>query len=126
MGERNSEVVTSEELVKAVIEGIQERKGKNITVLDMRSIENMISEYFVICEGDSNIHVDAVSDSIEDFVRKDVGEKPFHIEGQQNAEWILLDYMNVVVHVFQKPIRSYYSLEELWADAERTDVEELF
>ncbi|MBZ4675457.1 MAG: rsfS [Anaerophaga sp.] len=126
MTENYSDVVASEELVKAVVEGIQEKKGVNITVLDLRNIENMIAEYFVICEGESNVHVDAVSESIEESVRKDSGEQPFHIEGKQNAEWILLDYLNVVVHVFQKQVRSYYSLEELWADALRTDVENVF
>jgi ribosome-associated protein len=126
MKENNPEVNTSEELVKTIVEGIQEKKGGNITVLDLRNIENMIAEYFVICEGESNVHVDAVSESIEEVVRRDAGEKPFHIEGRQNAEWILLDYLNVVVHVFQKPIRGFYSLEELWADADRTDIENLF
>ncbi|WP_016776743.1 ribosome silencing factor [Anaerophaga thermohalophila] len=126
MTENYSDVVASEELVKAVVEGIQEKKGVNITVLDLRNIENMIAEYFVICEGESNVHVDAVSESIEEIVRRDSGEKPFHIEGKQNAEWILLDYLNVVVHVFQKQVRRYYSLEELWADALRTDVENVF
>ncbi|MFO8000748.1 MAG: ribosome silencing factor [Marinilabilia sp.] len=125
MGENHREVMTSEELVEAVVTGIQEKKGTNITVLDLRNIENMIAEFFVICEGESNVHVDAVSDAVEDFVRKDAGEKPFHVEGKQNAEWILLDYMNVVVHVFQKPVRRFYRLEDLWADAGRTDIEEL-
>lgn len=126
MGERNPELVTSKELVKTIVEGIQNRKGANITILDLRKIENMIAEYFVICEGESNVHVDALSDSVEQTVRNDAGEKPLHVEGKQNAEWILLDYMNVVVHVFQKPVRNYYSLEELWADAGRTDIENLF
>jgi ribosome-associated protein len=121
-----SDVVASEELVKAVVEGIQEKKGINITVLDLRNIENMIAEYFVICEGESNVHVDAVSESVEEIVRRDSGEKPFHIEGKQNSEWILLDYLNVVVHVFQKQVRRYYSLEDLWADALRKDVENVF
>ena len=125
MGENHAEVISSEQLVEAVVSGIQEKKGGNITVLDLRNIENMIAEYFVICEGDSNVHVDAVSDAVEEIVRRDAGEKPFHIEGKQNAQWILLDYMNVVVHVFQKPVRQFYSLEELWADAGRTDVDEL-
>ncbi len=124
MGEKHPENLKTEDLVKVVVEGIQEKKGGKITVLDLRNIENMIAEYFVICEGDSNIHVDAVSESIENIVRRDAGERPFHIEGRQNAEWVLLDYMNVVVHVFQKPVRGFYSLEELWADAERTDIED--
>ncbi|PWE01164.1 ribosome silencing factor [Marinilabilia rubra] len=126
MGENNPELVASKELVNTIVEGIQEKKGANITILDLRKIENMIAEYFVICDGDSNVHVDALSDSVEEVVRRDAGEKPFHVEGKQNAEWILLDYMNVVVHVFQKQVRNYYNLEELWADAGRTDIENLF
>ncbi|WP_010663361.1 ribosome silencing factor [Marinilabilia salmonicolor] len=126
MVESNSEVVSTEKLVDAVIEGMQEKKGTKITVLDLRNIENMIAEFFVICEGESNVHVDAVSDSVEEIVRRDAGEKPFHVEGKQNAEWVLIDYMNVVVHVFQKQVRNYYSLEDLWADAGRKDIEDLF
>jgi ribosome-associated protein len=86
----------------------------------------MIAEFFVICEGESNVHVDAVSDSVEEIVRRDAGEEPLHVEGKQNAEWVLIDYMNVVVHVFQKQVRNYYSLEDLWADAGRKDIEDLF
>jgi ribosome-associated protein len=126
MSNNDSEVISSESLVDTVVNGIQERKGSKITILDLRNIENMIAEFFVICEGDSNVHVDAVSESVEEIVHKDAGEKPFHVEGKRNAEWVLLDYMNVVVHVFQKEVRKFYSLEDLWADAERKDVEDLF
>ncbi|MGQ1890002.1 ribosome silencing factor [Thermophagus sp. OGC60D27] len=122
----SNDVVSSEKLVEAIVEGIQEKKGNNITILDLRNIENSIAEYFVICEGDSNIHVDAVSESIEEIVLNHAGEKPFHVEGKQNAEWVLMDYLNVVAHVFQKEIRQFYNLEELWADAARTDIENLF
>ncbi|WP_291860212.1 ribosome silencing factor [Marinilabilia sp.] len=126
MSENNSEVVSTEGLVDVVVDGIQEKKGSKITVLDLRNIENMIAEFFVICEGESNVHVDAVSDSVEEIVRRDAGEKPLHVEGRRNAEWVLLDYMNVVVHVFQKQVRSSYNLEDLWADADRKDIEDLF
>ncbi len=117
---------TSERLLKSVIEGIQEKKGRNITILDLRKIEHTIADYFVICSGDSNVHVDAVADSVEEEVQKRAGEKPHRVEGRRNAEWILIDYMDVVVHVFQKPIREFFSLETLWADADRTDVEDNF
>jgi len=123
---RKTEDNTPKELVDAVVEGIQEKKGKNIVVLDMTKIENSICKYFVICEGDSNIHVDAVADSVDEYVRKKLNEKPFHIEGQDNAEWILIDYVDVIVHVFQKSVREFYNLEGLWADAKRTDIEDLF
>ncbi|WP_088654409.1 ribosome silencing factor [Geofilum rhodophaeum] len=113
-------------LVNAVVEGIQEKKGKNITVLDMTGIENTITSYFVICDGDSNVHVDTIADSVEDYVRKKLEDKPLHVEGKSNAEWVLIDYMDVVVHVFQRPIRSFYNLEGLWADAGRKDLADLF
>lgn len=126
MGESNSEAIAAESLVETVVNGIQEKKGSKITVLDLRNIENMIAEFFVICEGDSNVHVDAVADSVEEVVRQDAGEKPLHVEGKRNAEWVLIDYMNVVVHVFQKQVRGYYSLEDLWADADRKDIADFF
>lgn len=113
-------------LVDAVVEGIQEKKGKNITVLDMTGIENTITSYFVICDGDSNVHVDTIADSVEDYVRKKLDDKPLHIEGKSNAEWVLVDYMDVVVHVFQRPVRAFYNLEGLWADAGRKDLPDLF
>jgi len=123
---RKTEDITPKELVDAVVEGIQEKKGKNIVVLDMTRIDNSICKYLVICEGDSNIHVDAVADSVDDYVREKLSEKPYHIEGQNNAEWILIDYVDVIVYVFQKSVREFYNLEGLWADAKRTDIEDLF
>lgn len=117
---------SAQKLVNAVVEGIQERKGVNITILDLTEIENTIASYFVICDGDSNVHVDAISDSIEDYVRINNNEKPYHIEGRENAQWILLDYLDVVVHVFQRPVRSFYNLETLWADGVRTNIPNLF
>ena len=123
---KKTEDITPKELVDAVVEGIQEKKGKNIVVLDMTQIDNSICKYFVICDGDSNIHVDAVADSVEEYVRENKGEKPYHIEGRRNAEWILIDYVDVIVHVFQKSVREFYNLEGLWADAKRTDIENLF
>jgi ribosome-associated protein len=117
---------STEQLVNAIVEGIQEKKGVNISILDMRKIDGSVCQFFVLCDGDSNTHVNAISDSIEDYVREKINDKPFHIEGKQNAEWILVDYVDVVVHVFQKSIRSFYNLEGLWADAKRTDIENLF
>jgi len=114
------------ELVNAVVEGIQEKKGVNITVLDLTALENTITSFFVICDGDSNVHVDAISDSVEEYVRKKLSEKPYHIEGRENAQWILLDYLDVVVHVFQRPVRSFYNLEALWDDGIRTDIPNFF
>jgi len=123
---RKTDDITSKELTDVIVEGIQEKKGKNIVVLDMTKLDNSICQYFVICDGDSNIHVDAVADSVDEYVREKLSEKPFHIEGRENAEWILVDYVDVIVHVFQRSIREFYNLEGLWADAKRTEIEDLF
>lgn len=114
-------VTTSKEtngLLDSIVDGMQERKAKNITVLDLQNIENRIADFFVICDADSGTHVNAIADSVEEVVLKKTGEKPYHSEGQQNSEWILLDYINIVVHVFLKETREYYNIEGLWGDAE--------
>ncbi len=107
-------------LVDAIIDGMQERKAKNITIINLTGIENSVSDFFVICDADSKTHVEAIADSVDEVVLKTTNEQPFHAEGFENAEWILMDYINVVVHVFQKEVRDYYNLEALWADAEIT------
>jgi ribosome-associated protein len=108
------------DLVDAIIDGMQEKKAKNITIINLTEIENCVADFFVICDADSKVHVEAIADSVDEVVEKTTGERPFHAEGYENAEWILMDYINVVVHVFQKEIRDYYNLEALWADAEIT------
>lgn len=117
--------MTTRQLVKAVVESIQEKKGKNISILDLSSIDNTIASYFIVCDGSSNMHVDAIADSVEQYVQEQTTERPFHVEGRKNAEWILLDYLDVIVHVFQQPTREFYNLEELWADAKREDIPDL-
>ncbi|MBK8341731.1 MAG: ribosome silencing factor [Flavobacteriales bacterium] len=104
-------------LVDAIILGIQEVKGKDIVRIDLREMPNAVCEHFVICHGDSDTQVKAIAGSIEKFTRERAGEKPWHTEGEQSAEWILLDYVNVVVHVFHRDKRAFYRLEDLWADA---------
>lgn len=108
------------DLVDAIIDGMEEKKAKNITIINLTEIENSVADFFVICDADSKTHVEAIADSVDEVVEKTTGERPFHAEGFENAEWILMDYINVVVHVFQKEIRDYYNLEALWADAEIT------
>ena len=103
-------------MVKAIIEGIREKKGKNIVTLDFKKIDNAICRYFVICEGDSSTQVDAIADEVEEYTRKKTGEKAWGTAGYDNSEWIFLDYGDVIVHVFQPHIREYYKLEDLWAD----------
>lgn len=110
-------------LLDAIIEGLQEKKAKNITVLNLTKLANPVTDYFVIADAESRTHVDAIADSVEEVVGKKTGEKPFHSEGHQVGEWILIDYINIVVHVFQREIREYYNIEGLWADAEVTEID---
>jgi ribosome-associated protein len=109
-------------LADAVVEGILEVKGKNISILDLKHIHNRVCDYFIICQADSNTQVNAIANSIEEMVKKLTGERPYRKEGFENSEWILVDYVTVVVHVFQSHIRNFYNLESLWADAEITEL----
>lgn len=117
MAEKNK---TIDQLITAIIKGIDEVKGADIQLFDLREIENTVTEYFIICTGNSNTQVNAISSSVQKIVGKDIQEKPWHVEGEQNAEWVLIDYVNVVVHVFQKQIREFYDIESLWGDAKIT------
>ncbi len=110
-------------LVDEIIEGMDDLKASNITVMDMRTIENSICSFFVIAEGTSNTQVKAISDSVEKRVRENLNDKPWHIEGQENAEWILMDYVDTVVHIFQPETRKFYDLEILWGDADLQVIE---
>ncbi|MEJ6505220.1 MAG: ribosome silencing factor [Crocinitomicaceae bacterium] len=112
----------SEYLYNAIVEGMQENKANDIVVLDLRELDGAITEFFVICSGDSDTHVDGIANSISRHVRKEMKEKPWKIEGKTNSDWILLDYVNVVGHIFYKDKRSFYDIEELWSDATRTNI----
>lgn len=116
----------SEQIVKKIVEGIQERKGKEIVVVDMSKLKESPCSYFVICEGDSNVHVNAVALSVTDYVQKQTKIKPYASDGFANAEWIAIDYGHVIVHVFQKHMRQYYKLESLWADAELQNIANIY
>lgn len=109
-------------LIKEIVEGMEDRKAERITVMDLSGIENSICDYFVICEGNSNTQVKAISESVEERVREKLSEKPWHVEGRDRSEWVLMDYVDAVVHVFQKATREFYDLEGLWGDAEITEV----
>lgn len=113
---------TEDSLISNIVYGIENVKGLDVSILDLRDIENTVCRYFVVCTGSSNTHVNAIVSAIKKKVSKELKEKPFHIEGNENAEWVLIDYINVVVHVFQKQIREYYNIEELWGDAKTTKV----
>ena len=109
-------------LISNIVLGIDNVKGIDVSLLDLRDIENTVCSYFVVCTGSSNTHVNAIVSAIKKTVSKELKEKPFHTEGNDNAEWVLIDYVNVVVHVFQKQIRDYYNIEELWGDAKTTKI----
>ena len=115
--------ITADQLITAIIGGIEDVKGQDINILDLRDIENTVCDYFVVCEGTSNTQVSAIVNSIQKKVSREVKDKPWHVEGEENAEWVLIDYVYVVVHVFQKHIRAYYDIESLWGDAKSTHIE---
>ncbi len=115
--------IGTDQLITQIIKGIEEVKGNDINILDLRDIENTVCNYFVICNGTSNTQVNAIVNSIQKTVSKQLKDKPWHVEGSENAEWVLIDYVNVVVHVFQKHIREFYDIEGLWGDAKTTVIE---
>ncbi|MEQ9262534.1 MAG: ribosome silencing factor [Owenweeksia sp.] len=119
----SKEEVKFSEIVDSIVEGMEGVKGQNITIFNLSDIENSVCDFFVICDGNSNTQVNAISDSIEKVVREKLNDKPWHVEGRDNSEWVLLDYVNVVAHVFQKDIREFYDLDSLWSDAEVTVLE---
>lgn len=110
--------VNNDDLIANIIKGIEDVKGNDIDILDLRKIDNTVSDYYIICNGNSNTQVNAIVNSIQKVVSKELKDKPWHVEGSENAEWVLMDYVNVVVHVFQKHIREYYNIEGLWGDAQ--------
>ncbi|HLT49379.1 ribosome silencing factor [Aequorivita nionensis] len=113
----------TDQLIAQIIRGIEDVKGNDIEILDLRDIENTVCDYFIICNGTSNTQVNAIVNSVQKSVSKALKEKPWHVEGSDNSEWILMDYVHVVVHVFQKHIREFYDIEGLWGDAKSVKIE---
>lgn len=113
----------NEELLALIIEGIENVKGENISILDLREIDNTPCDYFVICEGNSSTQINALSGSIQKTVSKELHEKPWHVEGTDQSNWVLMDFIDVVVHIFQKEARTYYNLEDFWGDAKITNIQ---
>lgn len=111
-------------LLDAIVEGMRERKAKNITILNLTSIENRVTDYFVVCDADSRTHVNSIAESVAEIVEKLSKERPYHTEGTQNGEWILIDYINIVAHVFLREMREHYNIEGLWGDAEITEIQD--
>lgn len=117
--------VQTKVLVDTIVDGIQDVKGKDIVVLDLTDLPNSVTNYFIICTGESNTQVEGIQNAVVRKTREELKEKPWHKEGLNNSEWILLDYVDVVVHIFYRDVRSFYNLEDLWADAKRTDIPNL-
>ena len=109
-------------ILKAIVHAIQEKKGEHVVSLDLRRIPEAVADFFIICEASSTVQVKAIADFVEDHLKKSLGELPYRHEGLQAAHWVLIDYVNVVVHVMQSETRKFYKLEEMWSDAETDDL----
>jgi ribosome-associated protein len=114
---------SSEQLSDIIVKGMQEKKATDIVVMDLRKVKNAVADFFVVCSGNSEKQIDAIADSIDAEVFKALKENPWHIEGKNNKEWMLLDYIDVVAHVFRKDRREFYALERLWGDADILEID---
>lgn len=110
-------------LIDKIVDAIQDTKGEDIMIFDLSNIENSVAETFIICSANSNTQVSAIAGNVEKKVRNELHDRPWHVEGTENAMWVLMDYVSVVVHIFQRSIREYYEIEELWGDAKITKIE---
>ncbi len=117
--------LSSKTLIKHITEAIQNKKGKNIVIADLTKLGNTICDYFVICQGNSPAQVSAITDSIEDELRVKCGYKPYAVDGLRNAQWVAMDYGEILVHVFLPDMREFYDIEHLWADAKLTTIPDL-
>ena len=115
----------TEQLVETIVKGIQEKKGQGITIADLRGLDGTIAAYFVICQGNSPSQVEAIAESIGDFARKELHEKPVNVIGLGTSQWVAMDYVDVMVHVFLPEAREFYDLENLWSDAKITEISDL-
>lgn len=113
------------QLLESITKGIQEKKGSGIVVADLSEIDGTICHYFVICQGNSPTQVEAITESVGEFAQKEMGEKPTHVVGLENAQWVAMDYSDVLVHIFLPDVRDYYDLEHLWHDAKLTWIPDL-
>jgi ribosome-associated protein len=121
---KKRKVDQTEKLAQLVVKGMQEKKAVDIVVLDLRKVKNAVADFFVICSGTSDKHISAIADSVDEEVYKGIKENPWHVEGKSNKEWMLLDYISVVTHIFRKDKRDFFALERLWGDAEITEIGE--
>jgi len=121
---KGKDTATSQNIVDFSIKGIQEKKGLDIVVINLKDIGNAIADYFVICSGNSDTHIDAIANSVEKEVYLNCRQAPWSKEGKQNKKWVLLDYVDVVIHIFSKETREFYGLEDLWGDAEFIQIDD--
>ncbi|MEQ8239133.1 MAG: ribosome silencing factor [Cyclobacteriaceae bacterium] len=124
MPDKNKRITDSKKISELVVQGMLDKKATNIVVMDLKNVKNAIADYFILCSGNSDTQIDAISESIEEVVFKNQKENPWKREGRENKEWILIDYVDVVAHVFNKDKRVFYGLDELWGDAEMTYIEQ--
>ena len=117
--------IDAKEVIQQIVEGIQDKKGKGIVVVDMLKLGNSICDYFVICQGNSPTQVSAITDSIEDTVRINCKKKPYSIDGLRNSQWVAMDYGDILVHIFLPDVRKFYDIEHLWADAILTEIPDI-
>ena len=117
-----SKLENTDQLIAAIVDALENIKGEDIRILDLRDIENAVCKYFIVCSGSSTTQVNALAGSVQKQVSKFLQEKPFQVEGTEKADWVLLDYIDIVVHIFQKSVREYYDIESLWGDAKLTEI----
>lgn len=118
--------LSASELIEQIIEAIQEKKGRNIVVADLKGLGSSLCDYFVICEGNTNTQVSAITDSVWEGLIEKVGYKPYAVDGQRNSQWVAMDYGEVLVHIFQPEVRAFYDIEHLWADAKLTTIPDIY
>jgi len=118
MNKKAADKSSEDALLLSIIDGIEEVKGHDIKILDLRNIEAAIADYFIVCTGTSTTQVEAIARSAENFTRKELDERPRRVEGVRNAQWVLMDYFTIIVHVFYEPMREHYDIEGLWSDGE--------
>jgi ribosome-associated protein len=116
MNKKEADKSSEDALLLSIIDGIEEVKGHDIKILDLRNIEAAIADYFIVCTGTSTTQVEAIARSAENFTRKELDERPRRVEGVRNAQWVLMDYFTIIVHVFYEPMREHYDIEGLWSD----------
>lgn len=125
MTENKTENKLSQIMVEIAIKGIEGKKGKDITIIDLRNIEGSLFDYYVICTGNSPSHVDSITESVDQEIKKATGLNPKRVEGLQNCQWVLLDYFDVIIHVMLEETRKFYSIEQMWKDAPQRHLENI-